>query len=146
MEYINFENQILEIDKIDFIGVDTAKQAGMPNQYTITAYKNDNTEQVLFSCFDIALAKKACSNLNQSLQASISNFTQIGYNFVNLDCLTNINIVAQSINGQVFYTLKCKTKSGYNYDVYNGDKQTAEKLRYQLLKICKTYKEQKFFE
>ena len=66
MEYINFENQILEIDKIDFVGVDTAKQAGMPTQYTITAYKNDNTEQILFSSFDIALAKKACSSLNQS--------------------------------------------------------------------------------
>lgn len=147
MEYINFENQILEIDKIDFVGVDTAKQAGMPTQYTITAYKNDNTEQILFSSFDIALAKKACSSLNQSLQASnFPNFAQIGYSFVNLDCLTNINIVAQSIYGQVFYTLKCKFKSGYNYDVYNGNNQTAEKLKYHLLKICKAYKEQKFFE
>lgn len=147
MKRLNFEDQILEIDKTDFVGVGTTKQLGMPNQYVITAYKSDNTEQILFSSFDIDLVKKALSDLKGRMQESkISNFAQVGFNFVNLDNLSNINVVAHSLNGQVFYVLKCKSKSGYNYDAYYGSMETADRLRFQLLKNCKEYVEQKFFE
>lgn len=145
---LNFENQILDIENIDFIKFGLTSQAGLSDQYDIVAYNIDGTEHLLFSSFDLNLALKQCENIQNQLKANkIYSLAQVGHNFVNLEYMRNLGVIIKSIKGQVFFTLKFESKkSCCQYEIYNGRSEVANKLKLQLLKLYNDYKKQNIFE
>lgn len=144
MKQIFLENQCFNIDNIELISLSSI---GTPKRHNVTLYHTYDKQTVLYSTFDEVLAKKCIGGIMQTFKKyNNSNMAQIGSHIVNLDYVDSVDLTARSLDNNIFYQLDLKTNNGYVYNLYRGNADVANKLKFDLLKSCKNYRQNHFSE